>query len=87
MQREAALLLQGNMPIHTAPVAADEAVNSGFELLPHPPYSPALAPSDLFLFPKHKSYLRGGYFGNNDQIISAVQEFFEDFLLGWNCNA
>ena len=30
----------------------------GFEILPHPPYSPDMAPSDFYLFPKLKSHLR-----------------------------
>ena len=30
----------------------------GLRTLPHPPYSPDLAPSDFFLFPKLKDYLK-----------------------------
>jgi hypothetical protein len=28
-----------------------DAAACGFEILPHPPYSPDLPPSDFFLFP------------------------------------
>lgn len=71
------LLLQNNTSIHTAQVAVGEVVNCSFELLPHPPYSPDLVPSDFFLFPKLKSKLHGCHFGNNDEIICTVEEFFE----------
>ncbi|XP_030003909.1 histone-lysine N-methyltransferase SETMAR-like [Sphaeramia orbicularis] len=47
--RAGVLLLQDNAPVHTAQVAVAEAHNCGFELLPHPPYSPDLAPSDFYL--------------------------------------
>ena len=45
------LLLQDNAPVHTAQVAVTEAERCGFELLPHAPYSPDLAPSEFYLFP------------------------------------
>jgi histone-lysine N-methyltransferase SETMAR len=37
---------------HSSVVACQAARESGYEILPHPPYSPDLAPSDFFLFPK-----------------------------------
>lgn len=76
--RAGVLLLQDNAPAHTAQVAVAEAAKCGFELLPHPPYSPDLAPSDFYLFPKLKSHLRGHHFGNNDDVIDAVEEFLRD---------
>jgi hypothetical protein len=33
-----------------------------YELLKHPPYSPDLAPSDFYLFPKLKLFLTGQRF-------------------------
>ena len=41
------LLLQDNAPAHTSQVAMAAATECGFEVLPHPPYSPDLAISDL----------------------------------------
>ena len=32
---------------------------NGYELIPHPTYSPDLAPSDFFLFPNLKKNIRG----------------------------
>jgi transposase len=36
----------------------------------HPPYSPDLAPSDIFLFPKIKEILKGRHFDKIDEIRS-----------------
>ena len=71
------LLFQDNVPIHTVQVAVAEADNYEFELLPHSPYSPDLGPPD-FLFLKLKFTLCGRHFGNNDEVICTVGEFFED---------
>jgi histone-lysine N-methyltransferase SETMAR len=37
----------------------------GWEILPHPPYSPDLAPSDFDLFSKMKKHLTGEPFHFN----------------------
>ena len=42
--------LQDNAPIHTSDVVQQVIRDSGIELLPHPPYSPDLAPSDFHFF-------------------------------------
>jgi transposase len=39
-------------------------------VVPHPPYSPDLAPADSFLFPKLKTTLKGYHF----QTIEDIQE-------------
>jgi len=53
------LLLHDNAPAHTAGIATSVAAECGYELLPHPPYLPDLAPSDFCLFPLLKKHLRG----------------------------
>ena len=70
------LLLQDNALGHTSQVAMTAASECGFEVLPHPPYSPDIAPSDFYLFPKLKSSLRGTQFGSNEGVIAAVNEYF-----------
>ena len=42
----------------------------GFELLPHPPYSPDLAPSDYWLFAQLKKWLAGRKFHSNNEVIT-----------------
>ena len=50
----------------------------GFELVDHPPYSPDLAPSDYFLFPNMKKHLAVKQYRTDDEVISAVEDFFKD---------
>jgi hypothetical protein len=44
-------------------------------VIPHPPYSPDLAPCDFLLFPKMKLKLKGRRFDN----IEEIQDFQEAF--------
>ena len=37
-------------------------------VVPHPPYSPDLAPADVFLFPKLKNTLKGRRFQTTEEI-------------------
>ena len=69
------LLLQDNAPAHTSQVAMTATIECGFEVLPHPPYSPDMAHSDFYLFPKLKSN-RGTQFGSNEGVIAAVNKVF-----------
>ena len=43
------LLQQDNTRVHNCKVAMDAVERNGYELIPHPAYSPDLAPSDFFL--------------------------------------
>ena len=44
------LLQQDNARVYTCKVAMDAVERNGYELIPHPAYSPDLAPSDFFPF-------------------------------------
>ena len=50
----------------------------GFELVDHPPYSPDLAPSDYVLSPNMKKHSAGKQYRTDDEVVSAVEDFFED---------
>jgi len=50
-----------------------------YELLPHPPYSPDLAPCDFFLFPNMKKWLGGKRFASNEEIIAETNAYFAKF--------
>ena len=60
-------------------------------MLEHPAYSPDLAPSDFFLFPKIKEILKGRYFNDLDDIRSNTmanlkaisQNQFQNCFEGW----
>jgi histone-lysine N-methyltransferase SETMAR len=45
-----------------------------FTAVPHAPYSPDLAPSDFWLFPKLKKTLRGQYFSSDAEVEAAVRK-------------
>jgi histone-lysine N-methyltransferase SETMAR len=49
-----------------------------YELFEHPPHSPDLAPSDIFLFPKLKLFLAGRSFSSNQEATAAVERYFAD---------
>ncbi|CAG9788975.1 unnamed protein product [Diatraea saccharalis] len=53
-----------NMRVHTCLTAMAKFKELNYDLLPHPVYSPDLAPSDFHLFPKLKIFLRGGIYQN-----------------------
>ena len=55
------LLQQDNARVHTCEVAMDAVERNGYELIPHPVYSPDLAPSDFFPFSNLKKDIRGPF--------------------------
>ena len=68
-----------NAPADTSAIAADKLFDLRYEILPHPPYSPDLAPSDYFLSPNMKTWLGGKIFSSNEEIIAATNKYFEGF--------
>ena len=72
------LLHKDNAPVHTAQAKEAEATHCGFELLPYPLYSSVLVLSDYFLLHKLKSCMHRRHFGNNNEVICAVEEFLKD---------
>lgn len=70
------LLLHDNASSHTSHLAKAAVHQCGFEELPHPPYSPDLAPSDFHLFPKLKEHLRGKRFADNNELKAVVNGYF-----------
>ncbi|CAK1592430.1 unnamed protein product [Parnassius mnemosyne] len=75
--RAGVLFHQDNAPAHKAAVAMAAIQETGFELLEHPPYSPDLAPSDFYLFPRLKERLRGKKFEDDIEVMAAVEAFWE----------
>jgi len=77
LAKKKVLFHQDNAPVHTSVIAVAKINELNFELLPHAPYSPDLAPSDYFLFPNLKKWLGGKRFANNEEVESAVDGYFE----------
>ena len=51
----------------------------GIKTIPHPPYSPDLAPCDFWLFPTLKENLRGSRFETTEEMKEAVMRVMKDF--------
>jgi histone-lysine N-methyltransferase SETMAR len=68
--------LHDNARPHTAKITRNKLLELGWELLPHPPYSPDLAPSDYHLFRSLQSHLTGKSFDD----ITALKSFLQNFI-------
>jgi len=66
------VLQHDNTPAHTALSIREFLAKKNIRLIPHPPYSPVLAPCDFYLFPKFKSKLKGHHFGTMENIQKFV---------------
>ncbi len=61
---------------HTSLVTRQPLLELGWDVLPHPPYSPDLAPSDYSLFRSLQNFLNGKSFNNDDDVKSYLIQFF-----------
>ena len=77
MQKKKMLFHQDNAPCHKSMKKMVKLNKLRFELLPHPPYSPDLAPSDYWLFADLKTMLQGKRFGYNKEVIVETGAYFE----------
>ena len=74
---------------HSALLTQQTIRKLGWTVLPHPPYSPDLAPSDYHLFGPLKQFLGGKHYDNIEAVQCAVQawiratpaSFFQDGIL------
>ena len=69
------LLLHDNARPHTSRHTTEEIVKIGWEVLPHPPYSPDLAPSDFHLFGPLKEAHRGIHFEDEETVKTSVRQW------------
>ena len=68
-------LLHDNAPAHTSAIVTAFLKKEKVSVLPHPPYSPDLAPCDFFLFPKLKVFLAGRKYQSRQALGSAVHQY------------
>ena len=64
---------QDNARPHTAQSTMAVISQLGWEVIPHPPYSPDLAPSDFHLFGRLKNHLSGTHFETDEGVKEAVR--------------
>jgi len=67
--------LLDNARLHVDARTMDTIQKLKWNVLPHPPYSPDLAPSDYHLFDPLKEHLGEKIFRNNEEVIQDVQEW------------
>ena len=65
------LLQQDNARVHTCKFAMGAIERNGYELIPHPAYSPDLDPSDFFLF---QTWTKDIISGPTKKVVTAVKE-------------
>jgi len=68
LQNDTWLFHQDNAPAHAAVVTRRFLTDNNISVVPHPPYSPDLAPRNIFLFPKLKMKLKGRRFQTVEEI-------------------
>lgn len=68
--------LQDNARPHVAKSVKAELATFGWRIIPHPPYSPDLAPTDYWLFSHLQRFLDGQHFTNDGDVKSALDGFF-----------
>jgi len=70
-------LHQDNASSHTARQTSTFLEQQSMRVLPHPPYSPDLAPCDFFVFPKVKYALRGKRFDTPEDAVDAYRDVLD----------
>jgi [histone H3]-lysine36 N-dimethyltransferase SETMAR len=74
--RDKVYFLHDNARPHISSSVRNRLIDYGWELLPHPPYSPDLAPSDYYLFRTLSNCLQGKTFKNRDEVKAYLDVFF-----------
>ena len=81
------VLHHNDAPAHTALSIREFLAKKNIPVLPHPPYSPNLAPCDFYLFSKLKSKLKGHHFGMMENIQKVVTDELHTLTENdfWHC--
>ena len=79
-RHERIILLHDNAPAHASIMVRNYLDALNWELLPHPPYSPDLAPSDYHLFASMGHALSEQHFANYEDVKNWLKEWFDSKL-------
>lgn len=75
--RDKIYFLHDNARPHVAKMTRLKLLELGWEVLPHPPYSPDLAPSDYHLFRALRNHMEGKQFDDQRSLELELEHFFE----------
>ena len=77
-------MIQDDNARHHTSLRSQEAIAKfGWNVLPHPPYIPELAPSDFHLFGPLKDALHGARFEDDESMIGAVRLWLLEQETSW----
>jgi len=65
-------IIHYNAPAHRSFNVSQFLAKNNMTVIPHPPYSPNLAPCDFFLFPKLKLRMKGQTFDTTEEIQRGI---------------
>jgi len=77
------LIQHDNARPHTSLRAQEAIAKFGWNVLPHPPHSPDLAPSDFHLLGPLNDALRGTRFEDDESVIRAVRTWIREQEMSW----
>ena len=70
------LMFHHNTRPHTSLITCQKIIDLNWELMPHPTYSPDLAPSDYHLFCSLQKHLNGKTFNSDQALKNVLDQFF-----------
>ncbi|GFX87501.1 mariner Mos1 transposase [Trichonephila clavipes] len=74
--RKGVVFHQDNARPHTSLVTHQKLLQLEWDTMPHPQYSPDLAPSDYYLFRSLQNFLDGKTFTSNEEVKNHLDQFF-----------
>ena len=77
VNRRDLVLLHDNVRPHVSQITVRKLNELSFDVLPHPPYSPDLSPTDDHLFKHFDNFLTGRTFSSQDQAKTTFVDFIE----------
>lgn len=85
-KQEKVFLLHDNAKPHVAKRTCQKIKDLRWTILPHPPYSPDLSPTDYHLFRSLSHFLKDRHYDDEDHLKNDLQNFFTSRSPEFYCN-